>query len=73
MSKVVFDRALVAPGHEDHLAHTGRVGLFHRILDQRLVDHRQHFLGLGLGGRQEARAQAGNREYRLLDQHGLLT
>jgi hypothetical protein len=41
--EVVLDRPLVATGHEDHLAHAGSVGFFHRILDQRLVDHRQAF------------------------------
>jgi hypothetical protein len=42
--EVVLDGALVAPGDEDHVAHAGRVGLLHRVLDQGLVDHRQHFL-----------------------------
>ena len=70
--EVVFDRALVAAGDEDHLAHAGGVGFFDRVLDQRLVHHRQHLLGLGLGGRQEARAETRYRENCLLDQH-LLT
>ena len=70
--KVVFDRPLVAAGDEDHLAHAGGIGLFDRVLDQRLVHHRQHFLGLRLGGRQEAGAETGHREDRLLDQHWLL-
>jgi hypothetical protein len=65
--EVVFDRALVAAGHEDHLAHAGGVGFFHRVLDQRLVHHRQHLLGLGLGGGQEAGAETGDRENCLLD------
>jgi hypothetical protein len=30
------------------VADAGLVGLFHRVLDQRLVDDRQHFLGLAL-------------------------
>ena len=33
--------------------------LLDHVLDGRLVDDRQHLLGLGLGGRQEAGAEAG--------------
>jgi hypothetical protein len=56
---MVFDGALVPAGDEDHVADAGVVGLFHRVLDQGLVHHRQHFLGLGLGGGEEARSQPG--------------
>ena len=35
----------------------------HDVLDQRPVDHRQHLLGHGLGGGQEAGAEARDREY----------
>ena len=35
----------------------GGKGLLDAVLDDRLVDERQHLLGLGLGGRQEAGAQ----------------
>ena len=49
--KVILDGGLVAPGDEDELLNTGRCGFLNRILDQRLVDHRQHFLGHRLGGR----------------------
>src|SRR5699024_2939225 len=34
----------------------------HRILDQRTIQHRQHFLGHRLGGRQKTRAQTGHGE-----------
>ena len=51
--EMVFDRALVAACDEDHLANAGGISLFHRVLDQRLVDDWQHFLGLGLRRRQE--------------------
>jgi hypothetical protein len=64
---VVLDGALVAAGHEDHVADARGVGLFHGVLDQRLVDHRQHFLGLCLGGGQKAGAKARNGEYSLAD------
>src|SRR6185436_1819291 len=44
----------------------------HRVLDQRLVDDRQHLLRARLGDRQEAAAEAGDREYRFsqLGVHG---
>ena len=70
--KVVFDRPLVPAGNKDHFAHAGRIGFFDGILDQWLVDHRQHFLRLSLGGWQEAGAEAGNGKDRLADLH-LLT
>ena len=36
---------------------------FNRILNQRLVDDGQHFLGAGLGGRQKTRAHTRDRKY----------
>jgi hypothetical protein len=60
--EVILDRPLVASGDEDHVGDAGRRGLLHRILDERLVDHRQHFLGARLGRRQEAAAETGHRE-----------
>ena len=60
--EMVLDGALGAAGDEDHLADAGFVGFFYRVLDQRLVYHRQHFLGAGLGGREESGAEAGDGE-----------
>ncbi|MCY1383451.1 hypothetical protein D9M69_715770 [compost metagenome] len=60
--EVVFDCAFVAPCHENKVGDAGGDGFFHGILDQRFVDHGQHFLGHRLGGGQEARAHAGDRE-----------
>ena len=60
---MVLDGALGAAGDEDHVGDAGGDRLFDRILDQRLVDDRQHFLGAGLGRRQETRSQAGDRKY----------
>ena len=37
----------------------GRDRFLDAVLDDRLVDERQHFLGLRFGRRKEARAQAG--------------
>ena len=65
--KVVFDGPLVAAGHEDHLPHTGGIRLFHGILNQRFVDDRQHLLGLRFRRGQEAGAEAGHGEDRLLN------
>lgn len=55
--EVVFDRSLVPTCDENHLANASGVGFFHSVLNQRLVDHRQHFFGNGLGGRQKTRSQ----------------
>ena len=61
--EVVLDGPLLAAGDDDHLLDAGRHGLFHRVLDDRLVDQRQHLLGLCLGGWQEARPPTGGREH----------
>ena len=62
MVEVVLDGALAAAVDEDHLLDPGGNGLLHRVLDQRFVHHRQHFLGHGLGRRQETGAHARHRE-----------
>ena len=64
---MVLDRALVAAGDEDHVGDAGGRRLLDRVLDQRLVDDRQHLLRARLGRRQEARAEAGDRKHRLGD------
>ena len=60
--EVILDRPLGTAGDEDHVGDAGRHRFLDRILDQRLVDDRQHFLGTGLGRRQEAGAHAGDRK-----------
>src|SRR5439155_24581943 len=65
--EMVFDGALVTPRNEDHFIDAGRDCLLDRILDQRLVDYRQHFLWLRLGGRQESATQTGDRKNGLSD------
>ena len=61
--EVVLDRALVAPGDEHHVGDARSHCLFHRILDQRLVDDGHHLLGTDLGRRQESAAHACDRKY----------
>ena len=65
--EIVDQARLAAPGDEDHLLDPGFARFVDRILDQRPVDDRQHFLGHGLGGGQQARAEPGDREDRLAD------
>ena len=60
--EMVLDHRLVAAGDEDEMLDAGLARLVHHVLDQRPVDHRQHLLGHGLGGGQEARAEAGHGE-----------
>src|SRR3546814_526871 len=58
--EMILDRALAAPGDEDHLLDPRFARFVDRILDQRPVDDGKHFLGDRLGRRQEARAEAGD-------------
>ena len=67
--EVVLDRPLLAGGDDDDLLDAGGDGLLDRVLDDRLVDERQHLLGLRLGRRQEAGAPAGGREDSFADAH----
>src|SRR4029453_16608550 len=59
--EVVLDRALAAAGDDQDVFEAGPYRLLDDVLDRRLVDHRQHLLGLVLGRRQEARPQPGGR------------
>src|SRR5690606_15756687 len=65
--EMVFDRALVAAGDENHLGNACGHRFFHRILDQGLVHDGQHFLRLRLGGRKKSAAKAGYREHGFSD------
>jgi hypothetical protein len=62
--EMVLDDALVTAGDEDEVLDAGLAGLIDRVLDQRAVDDRQHFLRHGLGGRKEAGTKARNRKHR---------
>jgi hypothetical protein len=58
--EMILDDALVAPGDEDEMLDAGFAGLVDNVLDQRPVDHRQHFLRHRLGGGQKPGAEAGH-------------
>ena len=60
--EMVLDRGLAPSGDEYELLDPGLPRLFDRVLDQRLVDDGQHFLGHGLGRRQEPGTQATDRK-----------
>src|SRR5690606_17860103 len=65
--EMVLQGALAATGDHGDLGQPGLECLLDAILDQRLVDDRQHLLGHGLGGRQKASAVTGSREQTFLD------
>ena len=65
--EVVLDRALGGAGDEHQAPGPCGERLFHRILDEGLVHHREHLLRARLGGRQEARAAAGHGKHRRAD------
>src|SRR5207245_5163610 len=62
--EMIFDGILSFSGHDDDVLDPGHRAFFHHVLNLRLVDHREHFFGLGLGRRQKARAQARGRQNR---------
>ena len=68
--EVVFDGLLAAAGDDEDLVAAGGHGLFDAVLNDRLVDDREHFLGLGFGGGQKASAQAGGGENGFANFHG---
>src|SRR5690242_3253711 len=60
---MILDRAFVAAGDKYHVGNAGGNRLIDCILDERLVDDRQHLFGARLGGRQEAGAQPRDGKY----------
>ncbi len=61
--EMVLDGVFAAPGDQGGVGDAGGDGLLHHVLNHRLIHQRQHFLGLGLGGRQKACAEAGHGEH----------
>src|SRR5690606_34180197 len=64
--EVILDGALAAAGNDGHAAHAGIERFFNAILNQRLVDDWQHFLGHRFRGGEKARAVTGSREQALV-------
>ncbi len=62
--EIVFDRALVAPRHEDDVLDPRGNRLVHDVLDRRPIEHRQHLLWDCFRGWKHARAEAGDWQYR---------
>ena len=67
--EVVFDRRLARPGDEEQALHPDARQFLDDVLHHGLAPDRQHLLRLGLGGRQQARAQAGDRNDGDVDGH----
>ncbi len=65
--EMVLDDALVAARHEDEMLDAGGLSLIDHMLDDRPVDHGQHFLRDRLGGRQKPGAETGDRKYGFAD------
>ncbi len=59
---MIFDCRFSTAGHDDDLVAARRQRFFHAVLDHRLIDQRQHFLGNRFGGRQKAGAEARGRK-----------
>ena len=70
---MVLDGVLAAAGDDDDAGEARGHRLLDDVLDDRLVDEGQHLLGLGLGGGQEAGAEAGGGEDGLADPLGIGT
>ena len=63
--EMILDGVLAAPRDQNDVVDAGGDGLFDAVLNDRLVDERQHLLGLRLGGRQKPRARVRRRGRRL--------
>ena len=57
--EMVFQAALAPAGDDEDVGDADPHCLLDHVLDGRFVDQREHLFGLGLGGGQEAGAQAG--------------
>jgi hypothetical protein len=54
--EVVLERRLAPARHHEHIVDPRAFCLFDDVLDRRLVDNRQHLLGLGLRRGEEPRS-----------------
>src|SRR5215475_9254804 len=60
--KVILDRVLSAAGDQDDVRDARADRFFDAVLDDRLVDQREHLFGLGLGRRKETCAETSRRK-----------
>ena len=60
---MILDGVLAAAGDQDDVVDAGGDRLLDAVLDDRLVDERQHLFRLGLGGGKEPGPQTGGREH----------
>ena len=63
--EMIFDRVFAAARDDDDVLDAGGGGFFDAVLDDRLVDERQHLLWLRFGCRQKPRAEAGGGKHGL--------
>jgi hypothetical protein len=56
--EVIFNGTLASSRYKNHVPHTRRIGFFYGVLNERLVDHRQHLFGRCFGGRQKSCSQS---------------
>ena len=68
--EVVFDGLLAAASDNQDLVAARCHGFFDPVLNDGLVDQRQHLFGLSFGGGEEAGAEAGGGEHGFADFHG---
>ncbi len=62
---MIFDSAFVVAGNNNNVGNAGSRQFFDDMLDNRLVDQRQHFFGHGLCLGQKTRAETGGGNDRL--------
>jgi len=60
--EVVFNGGFAAAGHHDDVGDTGVDRFFDAVLNNGLVDERQHLFGLRFRGREEAGSETGGGE-----------
>ena len=68
--EVVFEGALAPARDDQDVADARPHSLLDHVLDRRLVDERQHLLGLSLRGRQKSSAEPRRRNHRLAHHRG---
>ncbi len=61
---MIFDRILAPACHENNTFDPRSDAFLHRVLNQRLIDNRKHFLRLRLRGGQKSRAKPCYRQNR---------